>query len=47
MIKIEDVDVYGFEADIGGMRNVLNGWGTSDSVTRERFCDDTEKFIDA
>lgn len=32
MIKIENVDVYGFEAAIRGMRNPLNSWKLSDSV---------------
>lgn len=31
MIKIENVDVYGFEAAIRGMRNPMNSWDRSDS----------------
>ena len=31
MIKLENTDVYGFEAAIRGMRNPLNSWGKSDS----------------
>lgn len=31
MIKIENTDVYGFEAAIRGMRNPMNSWGKSDS----------------
>lgn len=31
MIKIENVDVYGWEAAIRGMRNPMNSWGKSDS----------------
>lgn len=31
MIKIEDVDVYGWEAAIRGMRNPHNSWDKSDS----------------
>jgi hypothetical protein len=31
MIKIENVDVYGFETAIRGMRNPLNSWDKSDS----------------
>ena len=31
MIKIENVDVYGWEAAIRGMRNPINSWGKSDS----------------
>lgn len=32
MIKIENVDVHGFEAAIRGMRNSFNSWDKSDSV---------------
>lgn len=32
MIKIENVDVYGWEAAIRGMRNPMNSWDKSDSV---------------
>lgn len=31
MIKIESVDVYGWEAAIRGMRNPMNSWSKSDS----------------
>ena len=31
MIKIENVDVYGFESAIRGMRNPMNSWDKSDS----------------
>lgn len=31
MIKIENVDAYGWEAAIRGMRNPMNSWGKSDS----------------
>lgn len=31
MIKIENTDVYGFEAAIRGMRNPMNSWDMSDS----------------
>lgn len=31
MIKIENVEVYGWEAAIRGMRNPLNSWANSDS----------------
>ncbi len=34
MIKIENVDIYGWEAAIRGMRNPLNSWKNSDS----EFC---------
>ena len=32
MIKIENVDVYGWEAAIRGMRNPMNSWKLSDSI---------------
>lgn len=32
MIKIENVDIYGFEAAIRGMRNSYNSWDKSDSA---------------
>ena len=32
MIKIDKVDVYGFEAAIRGMRNPMNSWDKSDTV---------------
>ena len=31
MIKIENVEVYGWEAAIRGMRNPMNSWDKSDS----------------
>ena len=31
MIKIENVDIYGWEAAIRGMRNPMNSWSKSDS----------------
>lgn len=31
MIKIENIDVYGFESAIRGMRNPMNSWNKSDS----------------
>lgn len=45
MIKIENTDVYGFEAAVRGMRNPMNSWDKSDSkhinayqvVTRDLF----------
>lgn len=45
MIKIENAEVYGWEAAIRGMRNPLNSWDKSDSfiVTKEEMpCDDTD-----
>lgn len=37
MIKIENVEVYGWEAAIRGMRNPKNSWDKSDSVTVVEF----------
>ena len=33
MIKIENIDVYGFETAIRGMRNPMNSWDRSDSYS--------------
>lgn len=41
MIKIENIDVCGFEAAIRGMRNPMNSWDTSDSY----FDSETESYI--
>ena len=51
MIKIEKVDVFGWESAIRGMRNPMNSWDKSDSydepvyqlITRELLC--TEFYI--
>lgn len=45
MIKIEKIDIYGWEAAIRGMRNPMNSWEKSDSGfgcgnNNEYFCDD-------
>lgn len=37
MIKIEEVDVYGWEAAIRGMRNPMNSWDKSDSGYAEKI----------
>ena len=37
MIKIENVDVYGFETAIRGMRNPMNSWDKSDSCNFHSF----------
>lgn len=37
MIKIENVDVYGWEAAIRGMRSPMNSWDKSDSCLWESF----------
>ena len=42
MIKIENTDVYGFEAAVRGMRNPLNSWELSDSFECEHY----EEFSD-
>lgn len=31
MIKLENIDTYGWEAAIRGMRNPMNSWDKSDS----------------
>ena len=38
MIKVENIDVYGFEHAIRGMRNPLNSWNKSDSFCNTIFC---------
>lgn len=35
MIKVENIDVWGFEHAIRGMRNPLNSWHKSDSIFEE------------
>lgn len=37
MIKIENTDVYGWEAAIRGARNPMNSWGMSDSLISEEW----------
>ena len=37
MIKVENIDVYGFEAAIRGMRNPMNSWKVSDSGYVEEY----------
>lgn len=40
MIKVENIDVWGFEHAIRGMRNPFNSWGSSDSYYEPaNFCD--------
>lgn len=43
MIKIENTDVYGFEAAIRGMRNPMNSWDKSDSA-HDFQCDECMGF---
>ena len=45
MIKIEKVDVYGWEAAIRGMRNPMNSWDKSDSDCKTIIKDDG-KYVD-
>lgn len=41
MIKIENIEVYGWEAAIRGMRNPMNSWSKSDSGFGCRWANDT------
>lgn len=43
MIKIENTDVYGFEAAVRGMRNPMNSWDKSDSA-HDFQCDECMGF---
>ena len=48
MIKIDNTEVYGFEAAIRGMRNPMNSWDRSDSDCKTIICDNgkyVEDFI--
>lgn len=40
MLKIENTEVYGWEAAIRGMRNPMNSWDQSDSNFSCEYCDD-------
>lgn len=40
MLKIENVDVMGWEAAIRGMRNPMNSWGKCDTTWKTKFSDD-------
>lgn len=37
MIKIDNIEVFGWEAAIRGMRNPMNSWGKSDSIFNAGF----------
>lgn len=39
MIRIENVEVHGFESAVRGMRNPMNSWDKSDSNFSCRTCD--------
>lgn len=45
MIRVENVNVYGFEEAVRGARNSFNSWDKSDSFRRKNYNDFTEKFI--
>lgn len=45
MIKIENTEVFGWEAAIRGMRNPMNSHNKSDSVWKERFDHKTEETV--
>lgn len=38
MIKIENVETYGWQAAIRGMRNPKNSWDKSDSIFERQYC---------
>lgn len=40
MIKVENIDVWGFEHAIRGMRNPMNSWDKSDSTSRVVWVDE-------
>ena len=40
MIKVENLEVWGFEHAVRGMRNPMNSWDKSDSVFIDVFVDD-------
>ena len=44
MIKIENIEVYGWKAAIRGMRNPLNSWDKSDSSYVVNYCGDGEYY---
>ncbi len=39
MVKLENIEVFGWEAAIRGMRNPMNSWGKSDSEYKVRCSD--------
>ena len=45
MIRVENVNVYGFEEAIRGARNSFNSWDKSDSFWRKRYSDFTEEYV--
>ena len=47
MIKIDDIDVWGFQHAIRGMRNPMNSWAKSDSYYDGYLLDGTEDMYKA
>lgn len=45
MIKVENVDIYGWEAAIRGMRNPKNSWAKSDSCFDDISCEECPKHM--
>lgn len=45
MIKIENTDVYGFEAAIRGMRNPMNSWGKIGQQAYQCVSNRNNRFI--
>lgn len=45
MIKVENIDVWGFEHAIRGMRNPMNSWDRSDSFTRSHYTNLSKEFV--
>lgn len=46
MIKVENIETYGFGAAIRGMRNPMNSWDKSDSVMCVKDCDECLHALD-
>ena len=42
MLKVENTEVFGWEAAIRGMRNAMNSWHLSDSGNAPVICDDED-----
>lgn len=47
MITINNVETYGWEAAIRGMRNPMNSWDKSDSYFGEPYFEDEDSYINA
>ena len=46
MIKLENIEVVGWEAAIRGMRNPMNSWDKSDSTFSKHICSNTVCWTD-